>query len=86
MLELKGINMLLSEHIKQMQELFEEIGDVEVTMTGTFLPDGTSVLNGFSSTMPDVFESTVCSHQILETPFGRDKKPTKRVRLMWQTS
>lgn len=47
--------MKISELIRQLDAIKQTEGDIEVTCTGSTLPDG----HGKLGTMPDVFETTV---------------------------
>jgi len=45
--------MKISELMKELKKMQENVGDVEVTCTASLLPDG------YGGVIPDVFESTV---------------------------
>jgi hypothetical protein len=69
--------MKISQLIDLLEHAKQDIGDVEVTMQGTVLPDGFSAND--SKACPDVFESTV------ESSYTYDAGPLgKRIRLFWQ--
>ena len=70
--------MKLSQLIKMLQAEQARVGDVEVTMQATLLPDGFSASG--SKSHPDVFESTVENVLVQD-----DDARGKRVRLFWQT-
>ena len=80
--------MILDKLIADLQEIRkEEGGDIEVTMTGTLLQEGFCKQLGYvdkTSGIQDVFESTVDTLMVIDTPFAGEDK-VKRLKLFWQT-
>jgi hypothetical protein len=62
--------MKISELISKLKKLKEVEGDIEVTCTGSYLPDG------YGGPVPDVFETTV-----VDLTTGTNPKIGKKVRL-----
>lgn len=69
--------MLISELIQKLEREKEKYGDIQVTMTGTFLKDGYSQTD--SDIIADVFESTVETLRMQDSGELGD-----RIRLFWQ--
>ncbi|TKB53317.1 hypothetical protein [Ferrimonas aestuarii] len=67
--------MKISQLIALLEQQQEQLGDVEVTMQATLLPDGYCA----AGNVADVFESTVESVQELD-----EGRLGMRLRLFWQ--
>ncbi|XOU94939.1 MAG: hypothetical protein ACNFW9_02615 [Candidatus Kerfeldbacteria bacterium] len=63
--------MKISEVIEKLTQIQDQEGDIEVTCTGSTLPDG------HGGVVPDVFESTAENFQV-----GDHKTIGKRVRII----
>ena len=73
--------MIISKLIEQLQEIKDREGDIEVTTTGSLIPDGQDAAGNDNANIPLAFESTV-ETLIVQKPGGNFDK--KRVRLYWQ--
>ena len=75
--------MLISKLIEDLQRTLDEEGDMEATMTATFLSEGYRSggdVPANPGVMADVFESTVEGHRVIDD----DHKLGKRVKIHWQ--
>ena len=72
--------MKISQVEEMLKRARERHGDIECTMEGTYLPEGYSA-NG-RDTMPDVFETTVCSCYLREG--GNWDNGSERLMIQWQ--
>lgn len=72
--------MLISELEALLKREREFVGDVQVTMQATLLPDGYSRTGSDIEKLSDVFESTIEQGMIIE----KDDDLGKRLQLFWQ--